>query len=71
MGAVLDQHEAMFPAYLRQPVQLHRLPGVVHRHDRLRSLSDRCLHLLRIDIIRLRINIGKDRSAAAVKSAVR
>ncbi len=71
LAGVLDQDERVALAELSQRVELAGVAEDVDGHDRLRPLCDRRFDRARIEVQRLRIDVGEDGSSALVDEAVR
>ena len=66
MRRILDVDEPIFFLQCKKPVMVHRLPGIGDGHHRFRMRRDLLLHLRRVQVIGLLINIGKNRPSPEV-----
>ena len=71
LARVLDERQAVLVADRAQLVELAWVAEDVDRDDRLRALGDRRLDGRRIEVERVRIDVGEDRRRAFVDRAVR
>ena len=70
MGAILDKYQIMFSAVGKQSVQFHRLTRKVNCYYGLCSLCCQLLHMCRIYVIGIFIDICKDRLCPTVQCTV-
>ena len=64
MRAVFEDSEIMMVRYCHQGVKISRVTAEVNRNDGASALGNALFNASRIEIIRARINIGKDRNSA-------
>ncbi len=66
MRGILDQHQTAGGSQRGERIQLGRMPRVVHDDDRARARREHRFHRRRVQIQRVRLDVGKDDARAHV-----
>ena len=66
LGTILNHDQIMLSSDLENRVHICRIPEQMDSHNRSRFLCDVCLNAVRIEIVSIRQDIGKDRDTILI-----